>query len=263
MGHPQIAAFARIANGSAQPTREIAGQNTLFTRTMHDMAYDPVRDEIVVPQFFAFAILTFAGDADGNVAPIRKIFGPSTQLKNPHAVAVDPIHGEIYVPGREDDHRILVFPRDADGDVAPIRILETDSEPDRVAVDPVNNVIVVSGGPRLRIYDRTASGKAQPRSVITIPASMGRRSTGLMAINPENGMIFVHVSGGGRHVAQDFVGVWSIHDQGEVAPRWTIGGPNGVLKNTRGVALDIKNKNVIVTDKTLNAILTFHVPEAF
>ena len=92
---------------------------------------------------------------------------------------------------------------------------------------------------------------------------MGQRSTGLMAINPENGMIFVNVSGGGRHDALDFVGVWSIHDQGEVAPRWTIGGPNGPLKNARGIALDIRNKNVIVTDKTLNAILTFHVPEAF
>ena len=84
-----------------RPTREIAGQNTLFTRTMHDMAYDPVRDEIVVPQFYAYAILTFRGDADGDVAPIRKIFGPSTQLKNPQALAIDPIHGEIFVPQGE------------------------------------------------------------------------------------------------------------------------------------------------------------------
>ena len=84
-----------------------------------------------------------------------------------------------------------------------------------------------------------------------------------MAINSENGMIFVRVSGGGRHDALDFVGVWSVYDDGEVPPRFTIGGPNGSLKDARGVALDMKNKNVIVTDKTLNAILTFHVPEAF
>ena len=43
MGHPQIAAFARLANGSAKPVRSIAGQNTQFTRTIHDMAYDSVR----------------------------------------------------------------------------------------------------------------------------------------------------------------------------------------------------------------------------
>jgi len=254
-----------MANGSAKPTREIAGQNTLFTRTMHDMAYDPVRDEIVVPQFFAFALLTFRGDANGNVAPIRKIMGPRTQLNNPHAVSLDPIHGEYFVPGREDDHRVLVFPREADGDVAPIRILEVDAEPGRVGVDPVRNLVVVSGGNRLRIYDRTATGKATPRGVITIPASMGRRTTGLMRINPENGMVFVGVgvSGGGRYEALDFVGVWSVYDHGEVPPRFTIGGPGTILKDIRGVALDIRNKNVIISDKTLNAILTFRVPEAF
>ena len=267
MGHPQVAAFARLANGEAQPTREIAGQNTLFTRTMHDMAYDPIHDEIIVPQFFAFAILTFSGDADGDVAPIRKIMGPSTQLSNTHAVAVDPVHDEIFVPGRHGDNRVLVFPREADGDVAPIRILEMDRTPGRVAIDPVRDLLVVSGGSELSIYDRTASGKAEPRNVITIPQNvdpaMGRRGTGLMAINSENGMIFVKVSGGDRHDALDYVGVWSVYDNGEVPARFTIGGPNGMLKDGRGVALDMNNKNVIVTDKTLNAILTFNVPEAF
>ncbi len=229
---------------------------------MHDMAYDPIHDEIIVPQFFAFAILTFAGDANGNVAPIRKIMGPSTQLKNTHALAVDPVHGEIFVPGRHGDNRILVFPREADGDVAPIRILETDRTPGRVGVDPVHNLLVVSGGPGLHIYDRTASGKAEPRNVITIPQDMGRRSTGLMAIDAASGMIFVRVSGGGgRHETGDFVGVWSIYDDGEVAPRWTIG--LGILKDIRGVAIDTKSQSVFVTDKTLNSILTFHVPEAF
>ena len=61
------------------------------------MAYDNVHDEILVPSFYAFAILTFRGDANGNVAPVRKIFGPHTRLKNPQAVAVD--HERIFVAG--------------------------------------------------------------------------------------------------------------------------------------------------------------------
>ncbi|HWP84797.1 MAG TPA: hypothetical protein VNN17_06380, partial [Terriglobia bacterium] len=81
-----------------KPSRAIAGQKTQFARTMHDMAYDPVRDEIVVPQYFAFGILTFRGDADGNVAPIRRILGPSTQLLSPEALALDYVNGEIFVP---------------------------------------------------------------------------------------------------------------------------------------------------------------------
>jgi hypothetical protein len=136
VAHPQVAAFARLANGGARATRAIAGQNTLFTRTIHDMAYDPVRDEIIVPQFFAFAILTFRGDANGNVPPLRKIFGPNTQLKNTQALAIDPIHGEIFVPQGD---RVLVFPREADGDVAPIRILGSAESPvdgGRLTVDP-------------------------------------------------------------------------------------------------------------------------------
>jgi DNA-binding beta-propeller fold protein YncE len=228
---------------------------------MHDMAYDAVHDEIIVPQFFAFAILTFAGNANGNVAPIRKIFGPKTTMRVPQAVAVDPIHNELFVPGHDEDNRVLVFSRTANGDVAPLRVLEIDREPARVAVDPVRNLLVVSGGPRLLIYDRTASGKEQPRHVIHLPPNTGR--TTLMAINAANGMIFSGVVAGTRHDNLDYVGVWSIFDRGEVAPRWTIGGPNGILKDIRGVAIDAKNQNVIISDKNLNGVLTFHVPEAF
>jgi len=85
----------------------------------------------------------------------------------------------------------------------------------------------------------------------------------LLTTYPEKGMIFGIVTPGGRYRPEDFVGVWSIQDDGDVPPRWTIGGPNGLLKDARGVAVDVKNKNVIVSDKTLNAVLTFHVPEAF
>ena len=259
MGHPQVAAFARLADGGARPTREIAGQNTLFTRTMHDMAYDPVRDEIVVPQFYAYAILTFRGDADGDVAPVRKIFGPSTQLKNPQALAIDPIHGEIFVPQGD---RVLVFPRDADGDVAPIRILggaNSGLRAGRVTVDPVHNLLIVSGG-GLRIYDRTASGYTKPRAFISSREAM---AASLLTTNPASGMIFAAVRPSGRYTPEDYVGVWSIHDKGDAPPRWTIGGPGGVLKDARGITVDPKNKNVIVSDKTINAILTFHLPEAF
>jgi len=266
-----------MANGSAKPTRSIAGQNTLITRTIHDMAYDYVHDEIVVGQFFAFAILTFAGDANGNVAPVRKIFGPSTGIKNPDSVSLDPVNGEIYVP--QDNNRLLVFKRETNGDAAPIRILDTqDGDPNRVVIDPVHNLLIVSGGPRIRIWDRTASGKTPPKAVITIPRGTpynpggggqggggggGGTQTALMAVNPESGMVFVNVRVGGRFRLEDYVGVWSVFDNGEVAPRYTIGGPNSLLKDVRGIALDAKSKVVYISDKTHNAIFGFSVPEAF
>ncbi len=268
MAHPQIAAFARLANGGAKPVRAIAGQHTLFNRTIHDMAYDPVRDEILVPANHGFGILTFRGDANGDVPPVRKIFGPKTQIVMPGALALDPVHGEIFVPNQR---RVLVFPRDADGDVAPIRILEG---PDtgfaaglqRVTVDPVHNLLIASGGGSIKIFDRTASGNTKPIRVIKVDGDVR-----LMTTHPEKGTIFAVTRVGensgedisGRFALTDYVGVYSVFDDGPVPPRLTIGGPNLVLKDPRGIAIDVKNKNVMVSDKTLNAVLTFNVPEAF
>ena len=60
------------------------------------------------------------------------------------------------------------------------------------------------------------------------------------------------------------MGVWSINDNGDVPPKcWVIGGPHGILQMPRGIALDVKNKNMLVSDKRLNAVLTFHFPEIF
>jgi hypothetical protein len=224
------------------------------------MAYDPVRDEWLVPQFFAFAILTFRGDSNGNVPPVRKIFGPSTQLKNPQALALDWIHGEIFVPQGD---RVLVFPRDANGDTAPIRILGSEESPvdaGRLTVDPIHDLLIGSAGDGLKIYRRSASGNEKPLRVITHESA---KEVGLLTTNPQSGMIFGAVRPGGRYEKEDFVGVWSVFDNGNVPPRWTIGGPGGLLSDTRGVAVDPKNKFVIVSDKTVNGILSFHVPEAF
>ena len=98
---------------------------------------------------------------------------------------------------------------------------------------------------------------------------------------PEGGMLVgaVHDGGGGefgggegggtgadmasRFAAEDYIGVWSVFDNGNVPPRFMVGGPHNVYKDIRGVAVDAKHKNLIASDKTLNAVLTFNVPEAF
>jgi hypothetical protein len=264
VGHPSIAAFPRTANGSVAPVREIAGQRTLISRTIHDMAYDPIHDEIVVPAWYIFGISTFKGGDHGDVAPNRVIYGPKTQIKNAEAVAIDPIHEEIFVPSSSVNNtenrrdRVLVFRRTDNGDVAPIRILEgpdTGLALGRVTVDPVNNLLIASGGGGMRIFDRTASGNTKPRAFI-------RGGGGLMTTYPPKGLIFAATGGsGGRYQAGDRITVWSIHDNGEVAPRWEIG--NGVFYDIRGVTIDPKSKTVIATDKKLNAIVSFHVPEIF
>jgi len=286
VAHPQIAAFARLANGSAPPVRKIEGQKSLISRVMHSIVYDSIHDEIVVPQYFAQAILTFRGSANGEDPPIRIIQGPLTQLRIPDRLDVDPVHDEIFVPQGDS---VLVFPRAAVGNVAPIRILNgfgPGLEAEAVAVDPVHNILVVGmtgrtgrraagGGVReleetnpkasLFIYNRTDEGAAKPRAIIAGPKSTLKGLAGPFIVYPPRQEIIVPVRGQGGVLSSDadFVGVWSINDNGDVPPRWTIGGPKGALQHVHGVAVNPKNKEIIITDKRSNSVLTYFFPEMF
>jgi hypothetical protein len=240
------------------------------------MAYDPARDEILVPNFFSFAILTFKGDATGDVAPVRQIIGPHTQLKLPQRLALDAVHGEIFVP---QGNSVLVFDRDNDGDVAPKRVLkgpDTKLGASALTIDPVHNLLISSGGGggeeddsgggggngggRILIFDRTASGNTKPLRVISGPGVSG---AALMTTIPSRGYIIAGVRKGGRSSDLGYVGVWSIYDDGNVPPRWTIGGPKGMLRDVRGVTTDPAHKSVIISDKYVNGVLTYSFPEIF
>ena len=87
-----------------------------------------------------------------------------------------------------------------------------------------------------------------------------------MQVYPKGGWIVVaHIADGAAPEPQGaFVGIWSINDSGDVPPRWKIDAKsvNG-LKKPRGVALNPKTKELIVSDMRLNAVLTYYFPEMF
>jgi hypothetical protein len=256
--------FARLADGQADRLRAIEGQRTMLGRTMHAIAYDEVHDEIYVTQQFGQGILVFRGGAGGEEPPLRVINGSKTGLIAPDRLAVDPVHDEIYVP---EGRQLLVFRRTASGNVAPIRVItgpKTGIGATRaVTVDPVRDLLILAtqewsddgteagdDGSQLRIFRRSASGNVAPLRVIS-----GLRGMGNLAVDSETGLVFSQQT--------RYIGVWHIEDSGRVPPRFTIGGPNGVLQEGRGLALDPKNQAVIASDKQLNAVMTFHVPEIF
>src|ERR1041385_988348 len=302
MGHSQIAAFARLANGNVKPTRNIFGQKTLITRSIHKFAWDPVKDEIVVPHFQAQAILFFRGGGDGDEAPVRMIKGPAVKLPNPDQLTIDPVHREIFIgvyneyPRREF---VAVYSLDASGNVPPLRVLEGPDTQIRggrngaqVAVDPGTDRLFVSGGAgRLLIFNRTDSGNAKPRGFLRAPNA----GIGGVYIYPEKGLLFATVTprrqaggegggggggegggGGGTAGVDDnrsygqysenkYVGVWSVKDSGEVEPRWMIAAPpNGPLRDPVGTSVvDGKRQDVYIPDRYTNAIYVYHVPEIF
>jgi hypothetical protein len=257
VNHPQIAAFARLAKEDTAPLRKLEGQETFLTRTMHDLAFDSIHDELVVSSPFAQAILTFRGGAEGREPPIRIIQGPHTQIVSERGmdkVAIDPINNEIYVATSLD--QIVVFPREANGDVAPIRILGGPDSGFRgrptIRVDAVRNLLLVTGegygDGGLLIFDRTASGNAKPRAKIPGPAGN--------QFEVYNGLVVA--------VRNDSIYAWDLNETGpNVRPLMRIVAPLGGRAAQTGVVLDPKHKEVIIGTGAGNQVRTFSVPELF
>ena len=275
MAHPQIATFARLAKGGDAPARTIAGQATKLSRTMHDIRYDAVNDEFLVTNPFAQAILVFRGGAEGDEPPVRIIQGSKTMLRSPDRLDVDPVHDEIFIPNGDS---ILVFPRDAGGNVAPIRVIRGPDTQLRststLSVDATHDLLVAGlnqgrdpAAPTgaLLIYNRTDNGNVKPHGVIRGPNSGIIRIT-QVAVNPQRKLVIATQPGAIEDMEPEgaFIGVWSLDDNGDIPPRWKIStGSTSTLKKPRGAVLDPKNKELIVADMRLNAILTYYFPEIF
>jgi hypothetical protein len=269
VNHPQIAAFARLAKENEPALRKLEGQKTLLSRTMHDLAYDAIHDEIVVTSPFAQAILTFRGSANGEEPPIRVIQGPRTRIVEASAldaVAIDPVHNEIYLATSAEN--ILVFPREAHGDVEPIRVIGGPDSPvgsrSRMRIDPVRNLLVVSDPRGVLVFDRTATGNARPRAVIPGPKTGYEQ----FALSP-TGLVITHQEG--------TIEAWSLeeglrlfeHAKGNekpvFRPRWRITGqiPKSHQTGGSGIALNPAENEIIVSIGARNHVWTFVVPEAF
>lgn len=248
---------------------------------MHDIVYDAMHDEFVVPVPYSDAILTFRGGADGQDPPIRVIQGPKTGEIGSR-LALDPIHNEIFTYRHNS---IVVFPRTANGNTAPIRILRGPDTQLRdvysLAVDPVNNVLVVGlnsgwdpqGQLRdaseakgaLLIFHRTDQGDAKPIGVIRGDKSQIIRIN-QMQVYPARKEIVAAMPGIRDRMKPPhaFVGVWSEDDNGDVPPKYEI--PIGritKLNKPFGVVLIPKHKEIVVSDMRNQGILTFSVPEIF
>jgi hypothetical protein len=279
---PQIAAFARLAKENTPPVSALAGQKTLISRTMHALEYDPIDDELFVNSPLNNAILTFRGGAKGEEPPIRVIQGPHTQIQSTgydgnDKMAMDPVHGEIYIPvatnGGPGKGVILVFDRKANGDAAPKRILGGQDTGFQfptakgqgfpyIAIDPMRNLLVVSTRASLFIFDRTASGNAKPRGIIAGPKTgLGEGATAAggnsIKISPKGYIV-------GGCAPRGSVCAWNITDRGDATPRWRI-----PVQQIAGVGLagqltlDPIHRELIVPNGGRNVVMTFSWPEIF
>ena len=127
-----ITTFPRTAQGDVAPTRTIQGTLTGFNRPQA-VALDLVHNELIVANSFfdntvsLGGLLVFPRTANGNVAPIRQITGPSTGLCNPIGMTLDRVHDELFVTNAAANSAcqpsVVVFARSAGGNAAPLRTI--------------------------------------------------------------------------------------------------------------------------------------------
>ena len=271
VAQPRIAAYSTSADKNAVPNRIIEGQKTLLNRTVHAIAYDDIHDEIVVQSNIGQAVVTYRGGATGDEAPIRVIQGPKTLLRDPQTIFIDPVNNEIYALNMGTDDTVLVYDRMAQGDVAPKRVLKSPAAVAGVgAVDPISNLLFLAGrNDGVLVYNRTAAGTTPPLRTLGGGPISGLMRPGRIVVHPPTHTVIVTSSAGqGTRDPQTmnltptaYIGVWDQDDSGDVAPKWTIA--KGYLYMPRGLTLDPKKKTVIVSDKYMNSVMTFSLPELF
>ncbi len=137
-------------------------------------------DENARGRFLPSSVTVFDGDANGDVAPLRVIQGPLSQIDWPMGIAVDEAHDEIIV-ANNGDNSILVFPRTASGDVPPKRAIRGPltgvKGPMGVAIAKDEIYVANFGDHTALVFPRLAGGNVRPRRIIR-NAPAGRETSG-------------------------------------------------------------------------------------
>src|SRR5262249_5926370 len=131
-------------------------------------------------RFVPSSLTIFDGDANGDVAPLRTIQGPVSQLDWPMGVVVDDVNNEIIV-ANNGDNSVLVFSRTANGDRSPKRVIrgtQTGSK-GTMAVALANGEIWAAnfGDHTALVFPRLAAGNVAPRRTLR-NAPAGKETSG-------------------------------------------------------------------------------------
>ena len=178
-----------------------------------------------------------------------------------HGIAYDPVHDEMIVPVHLAG-AVLVFRGDAKGEEAPIRVIQgphTDIlRPETVALDLRHNEIVVGedGGKDILVFSREANGDSTPLRVIRGPKTRLDEVRGV-AVDPGRNLIVV--SSRSNHEPTGIF-IFNRTDNGDVAPRAVIAGPNTGIVRIRQVDVDPEEGKIFVAVKNNKESYKFDSP---
>jgi DNA-binding beta-propeller fold protein YncE len=170
-----------VANhGNFRPAELITSYTAYDARESRQERSGNAFSETARGRFVPSSVTVFDGDAKGDVAPLRVIQGPLSQIDWPMGIAVDEANNEMFV-ANNGDNSILVFARTATGNVQPTRVIRGPATgikgPMGVAV--ANDEIWVAnfGDHTALVFPRTAAGNVAPRRVVR-NAPAGKETSG-------------------------------------------------------------------------------------
>jgi hypothetical protein len=244
-GNKSVTVYARTASGDTAPLRTLIGHFTALNNAAC-LAVDAVNDELFVLEPDFGAVLVHARTASGDTSPIRILSGFNTGLESSSCLVVDTVNDELVVANAFNSlNGVSVFARTAQGDTAPLRTLGGAQAlvftPSDVAVDTVNNELVVVSAGRIVVHSRTASGNVPPLRTLEGPNTglFGARRVVVDTVHDE---LFVLTTSGS-------VRVFARTASGNTPPIRILTGPNTGIVNPSALALRI-GTTTVHTDRT-------------
>jgi len=170
-----------VANhGNFRPGELITSYTAYDARESRQERSGDAFDESARGRFVPSSITVYDGDATGDVAPLRAIHGPTSQIDWPMGVAVDEINNEIVV-ANNGDNSILIFPRTANGDMQPRRVIRGPltgiKGPMGVAIAKDEIWVANFGDHTALVFPRLAGGNVAPRRILR-NAPAGKETSG-------------------------------------------------------------------------------------
>jgi 6-phosphogluconolactonase (cycloisomerase 2 family) len=254
--------YDRLANtppGSrmTEPKRSIGGSNTELSMNC-GLYVDPQNGDIYsIPNDVKDTLVVFPHDANGNVAPKRKLRVPHTVF----GIAVNEETQELFL-AVEHPPAIVVFPKMAQGNDPALRILEGAHTQLAgalgITVDPKNKVMFVSNhgavasnkdGKAWSRWPVSVSGRKDP--MWDIPG--GRRSFKLVDRGNE-------IPGSGRFEPPSITS-YPIDANGDIPPLRVIKGPRTQLNWPEHIYFDVGHQELFVANDGDDSVLVFRATD--
>lgn len=254
----RIAEFNRLdrtpaAVEATTPRRVIEGVNT-ETEMLTGVYIDPKTLDIYVTNNDTVNFMpVFSREAQGNAKPDRLLATPHRSW----GIAVDELRQELYMT-IQSPSAVVVYKKTAAGTDAPLRTLEGDAtelnDPRGIAVDAVNNLLVISTHGHKRFYGGEAVSTLRGTWEQFIQRSGFPEQVNLRQL-PRR-----YLPGLGQ-IGEPSINIYALDAKGNTAPLRVIKGPRTQLNWPGHVAVHEQRGEIFVANDANNSILVFKLTD--